>query len=403
METKSEHWPLLTFKEYEKDINPNPTYQRSAVWKLDQKQLLIDSILRKIDIPKLYLRETNSNGFTYEIIDGQQRMRTLWEFLSNKFSLSEEAEHVLVGENEFDIAEATYEHLPSKLKVERIHKYTLDVVIIQQATEDEIADLFYRLNNGTPLKPAEVRNAMPGEMTKTIRQFVLHPFFKKKVSFGNARYAHDQVAAQMMMLELNGGPSDIPDRLLSKMYADYQKKAPKNAVERMTKVLDVLDKVFLEKTRLLNRAETINVYLLISFLLSSNKLTESFCSDFLAWYQSSEVNRLQDNEYRLFMTSAANSRRSIEERFKIVVMDYFKSIPSMATIQLDSKRIFDSNQKLQLYERDKHQCQSCKRTVGEYDWHADHIVAWIRGGQTTMENGQVLCVKCNLKKKDRLW
>ena len=167
METKNERWPLLTFKEYEKDINPSPTYQRSAVWKPGQKQLLMDSILRKIDIPKLYLRETNSNGFTYEIIDGQQRMRALWEFLSNKYPLSEEAENILVGDKLFDVAEFTYEQLPPRLKVERIHKYTLDVVIIQQATEDEIADLFYRLNNGTPLKPAEVRNAMPGEMTET--------------------------------------------------------------------------------------------------------------------------------------------------------------------------------------------------------------------------------------------
>lgn len=402
METKSEHWPLLTFKEYEKDINPNPTYQRSAVWKPDQKQLLIDSILRKIDIPKLYLRETNSNGFTYEIIDGQQRMRALWEFLSNKYSLSEEAEHVLVGEKLFDIAECTYDQLPSKLKVERIHKYTLDVVIIQQATEDEIADLFYRLNNGTPLKPAEVRNAMPGEMTETIRKIARHPFFSK-VSFGNFRYAHDQVGAQMMMLELNGGPSDIPDRLLSKMYADYQKKAPRVAEERMTQVLDTLNKAFPEKSRLLNRAESINVYLLVSFLLSSTKLTKTFFTEFLAWYQASEAKRLQDNEYKLFMTSAANSRRSIEERFKIVLKDFFIYFPALATIQLDPKRIFDNNQKIQLYARDLQRCQSCKRVVGEFDWHADHVVAWIRGGKTTLENGQVLCVKCNLKKKDRLW
>src|SRR5262249_24106494 len=155
-----------------KDINPQPRYQRLAVWKPDQKQLLMDSILRKIDIPKLYLRENKANGFMYEIIDGQQRMRTLWEYLSNQFCLSDEAESVLVGEELFDIAGAFYEALPSRLKVERIHKYTLDVVIIQQATEDEIADLFYRLNNGTPLKPAEVRNAMPGVMTETIRQFV---------------------------------------------------------------------------------------------------------------------------------------------------------------------------------------------------------------------------------------
>jgi hypothetical protein len=287
------------------------------------------------------------------------------------------------------------------LQRERIHKYTLDVVIIQQATEDEIADLFFRLNNGTPLKPAEVRNAMPGEMTKVIRELARHALFSK-VSFGNYRYAHDQVAAQLMMLELNGGPSDIPDRLLSKMYADHQKKTPKAAVDRMTNVLATMDKLFPSKTRLLNRAETVNVYLLISFLLSSNKLTKTFFTNFFAWYQQSEPKRLKDNEYKLYMTSAANSRRSLEERFKIVVMDFFTSFPAMATIQLDPKRIFDNEEKIQLYARDQ-RCQSCKKTVGEFDWHADHIVAWIRGGKTTLENGQVLCVKCNLKKKDRLW
>lgn len=402
MQTKIEHWPLLTFKEYEKDINPNPTYQRSAVWKPDQKQLLLDSILRKIDIPKLYLRETTSNGFAYEIIDGQQRMRALWEFLANKFPLSEEAEQILVGDSLFDVAEYTYDKLPSKLKVERIHKYTLDVVIIQQATEDEIADLFYRLNNGTPLKPAEVRNAMPGEMTQAIRELARHGFFSK-VSFGNLRYAHAQVAAQMMMLELTGGPSDIPDRLLSKMYADYEKRVPKAVLEKMNQILDTLNKLFPAKSRLLNRAQTVNLYLLISYLLSSNKLTQTFYADFLGWYQQTEAKRLQDNEYKLYMTSSANSRRSLEERLKILILDFFTAFTSMATIQLDPKRIFDNDQKIQLYARDGQKCQSCKKGVGEFDWHADHVTPWIRGGKTTLENGQVLCVKCNLKKKDRLW
>jgi hypothetical protein len=401
METKIEHWPLLTFKEYENDINPNPTYQRSAVWKPNQKQLLIDSILRKIDIPKLYLRETNSNGFTYEIIDGQQRMRTMWEFFSNKFRLSEEAEEVLIGDKLFEVAESTYDKLPSKVKVERIHKYTLDVVIIQQSTEDEIADLFFRLNNGTPLKPAEVRNAMPGAMTKAIRELAKHEFFSK-VSFASHRYAYDQVAAQMMMLELNGGSSDIQDRLLSKMYANHQKKVPKSA-ERMMQVLDIMNKLFPLKSKLLNRAETLNIYLLISFLLSQTKLSKTFYGSFLTWYQKTEAKRLRSNEYKLYMTSTINSRRSIEGRFDILLVDFFASFPDMAVIQLDPKRVFDNDQKIQIYARDNGRCQSCRKAVGEFDWHADHVVAWIRGGKTTLKNGQVLCVKCNLKKKDRLW
>jgi hypothetical protein len=328
-------------------------------------------------------------------------MRALWEFLSNKYSLSDEAEEVLVGDKLFDVSGNSYDELPPKVKVERIHKYTLDVVIVQQANEDEIADLFYRLNNGTPLKPAEVRNAMPGEMTRVIRRLAGHAFFER-VSFRNSRFAFDQVAAQMMMIQLNGGPCDIQDRVLSRMYAEHQKKVVDGATTKVISVLDTLARVFPSKSRLLNRAETINVYVLISYLLSSRKLTQLFYERFLAWYQKSEAGRRQSGEYRLHMRSAVNSRRSIEGRFRAVLFDFFSSFTSMATIQLDPKRAFDDDQKAELYAREQ-RCQKCKREVGEFEWHADHVIPWIRGGKTVLENGQVLCAKCNLKKKDRLW
>ncbi len=184
METKQENWALWSFKEYEKDINPTPTYQRSSVWKLEQKQMLIDSILRKIDIPKIYLREVKNTYYQYEIIDGQQRMRAIWDFLKDELSLSEEAEQILVKGKLHEVSEKLYKELDPSVVTERVHKYSLNIVIIYDANEDEIADLFYRLNNGTPLTPAEVRNAMPGRMKETIRELAKHPFFKK-VSFAN--------------------------------------------------------------------------------------------------------------------------------------------------------------------------------------------------------------------------
>ena len=43
-------------------------------------------------------------------------------------------------------------------------------------------------------------------------------------------------------------------------------------------------------------------------------------------------------------------------------------------------------------------CQKCKQKVEYDDFHADHITLHSRGGKTTIENGQVLCSKCNLSK-----
>ena len=42
-------------------INTNPDYQRPAVWSKAQKQLLIDSMLREYDIPKMYMHKTGKD------------------------------------------------------------------------------------------------------------------------------------------------------------------------------------------------------------------------------------------------------------------------------------------------------------------------------------------------------
>lgn len=403
MESKQEPWPLLTFKEYEKDINPTPTYQRSSVWELEQKQLLVDSILRKIDIPKIYLREVTDGKYQYEIIDGQQRMRAIWDFLNGEFPLSDEAEHLLVKGKEYEVAEKSYEELESVVRIERVHKYHLDVVIIYDASEDEIADLFYRLNNGTPLSPAEVRNSMPGAMKIQVKELAAHPFMTK-ASFSNRRFAYDQICAQMMMLQLNSGLADTRDRTLSKMYSEFKKKSvPQGVVQSISDTLDVLDKVFPEKSRLLNRASTINLFLLLSYLRETTKLTKSFYPKFLDWYLQTEPIRRKDHEYRLYMTSSANSRASIEGRFRMIVLDLYKQFQSLSIVELDPQRLFSETMKAQIYARDKGICQNCSRKVNERSWHADHKVPWTKGGKTIVSNGQVLCVKCNLQKKDKLW
>jgi len=61
-----------------------PEYQRQArLWSLEKKQRLIDSILIDIDIPKIYLNQTKDDQF--EVIDGQQRLWAIWDFLDNAY------------------------------------------------------------------------------------------------------------------------------------------------------------------------------------------------------------------------------------------------------------------------------------------------------------------------------
>lgn len=404
MKTRQEPWPLLSFKELERDINPQPIYQRSKVWKPEQKQLLINSVLRQIDVPKLYLRELPiSSGFKYEIIDGQQRMRTFWDFLKEDgFSLvDEKKDGILLDGKLYEIAGKKYSELDSTLKIERIHKYRLDVVIIYEATEDEIADLFFRLNNGTPLSPAEIRNSRPGKMTGFVRQLAKHEFFLK-CGFKNTRNAFDQVAAQIACLEINGGIHDTRDKILSRMYADHASDLSESLKTRVNANLDILNEVFPEKTRLLNRASVINNYLLISYLAKHSRIREAL-PQIREWYMRTEPIRRKMTEYDVAMTRSANGWSSIDTRFRILLLDFTREYQTFGLVQLDERRTFSKEQKIEIYHRDQGICKACAKPVSEYNWHADHIIPWVKGGRTDVENGQVLCVKCNIIKGARLW
>ena len=68
-------------------IELNPGYQRHYVWKENKrKSLLIESLMLRIPIPAFYFYE-NEDGI-YQVIDGQQRLNTIKEFVDGKFALS---------------------------------------------------------------------------------------------------------------------------------------------------------------------------------------------------------------------------------------------------------------------------------------------------------------------------
>src|SRR5438876_7989913 len=67
--------PRISFPEYQRQPN---------LWSNEKKGLLIDSILRDIDIPKLYFNQTKDKNF--EVVDGQQRLWAIWQFLDDEYS-----------------------------------------------------------------------------------------------------------------------------------------------------------------------------------------------------------------------------------------------------------------------------------------------------------------------------
>ena len=63
-------------------------FQRGSVWTREQEQFLIDTLIKSLDIPKLYFWDVKNEGvYDYSVVDGQQRLTTIFRFLNNELEL----------------------------------------------------------------------------------------------------------------------------------------------------------------------------------------------------------------------------------------------------------------------------------------------------------------------------
>lgn len=140
----------------EKTLRLAPPFQRKPVWTVKQKSLLIDSILRELPVPEIYIqRKTSAAGETdYVVVDGQQRIRSILEFIEGQFSLTEYEDEELT-----EWAGCKFDDLSNNLK-KQFWDYSLAVRELPDLSDPEVRDIFRRLNvNLVALNKQELRNA----------------------------------------------------------------------------------------------------------------------------------------------------------------------------------------------------------------------------------------------------
>jgi len=411
MKMSKQPYPITTLFGLRARIDPTPDYQRPPAWTLKQKQLLIDTILRGYDIPKMYWRRISPiNPFEFEVIDGQQRLRTIWEFCAGDFALARNMDPV----NGKACAGQKYNQLDFDLR-SAFDIYFIDVAIVEDAkeneNEDEVRDMFLRLQNETTLKAQEKRNAMVGKMRDFVKKSALHPFFEN-CKFTNTRFTFDHIAAQITCLEINGGPTSVRDSNLNRMYEDNISFDSNGKVaKKVNRVLDYLLRAFPEKTPELERYNVINLYCLASTLIEAyvhsgtEKQLAKWFIDFESGRRANEQLNEDDRdtalvEYRSLTSFSTDGEESIKGRLEFIEKRFFLAYPDIQTI--DTIRVFTPEQRLAIFRKDDGYCQLKLRCAGEKlrwgEWHADHISPYSKGGHTTVSNGQVSCSACNLAK-----
>ena len=326
-------------------INVAPDYQRDGdVWTLEKKQLLIDSIINDYDIPKLYFhalspdqKEKEGGKFDFSIIDGRQRIETIWKFIDGDFALASDFEYF--ADPKIGLAGLTYAEIAEsypRIKI-RFDSYSLPVVCVETEDTDLIEDMFSRLNEAVPLNAAEKRSAIGGPMAQVIKDVSVHVFFARNVLFSDSRYRHREVAARLLFLEYS---RDVYGKVLDtkKPYLDDMVRKSKDGEYGQSdklklivnSVLDVLTNIFTEKDYLLRSQSIIPVVYLTAQLASSNDEMTLFKRHKIEEFYSSLVtNRILAEEdiskanfelleFDRMSQQGTNDAASIRERARIL-------------------------------------------------------------------------------------
>lgn len=367
------------------------TYQREVVWPLKLKQYLIDTILRNLDIGRIWVRD---EGGKYWIVDGQQRLNAIWDFEQDKFPLNPEFSGGLGGK--------TYSELPPDIR-DIFDEYNVTMVYLLGMTDDEIRDIFRRINSGVPLNTAERLNAMPGDIVPTMRKLSQHAFFQEVCNLKELkRYRAYHIVAQMMLLQKEGITDISPKYLFNFFDKERNLNEKSKPIKEMTYVLNYLEKCFDKPTYELSKPGwIITIYLLASYLLNNYvmKGNESKLKDFfLKFYgdvqaSTSAAGDRELIEFKFAISRGTTSSDNIKKRHEIMFKKFWEYVGSLTP--LDPQRDFTWEERIAVFRKYGGKCMVCNTDLLGKNWHVHHKIPWSEGGPTTIENAELLCDKCH--------
>jgi hypothetical protein len=136
------------------ELQMSPPFQRKPVWVTKQKSYLIDTILNGFPIPEIYIQErVNSSGESVHIIvDGQQRIRSILEFIEGAFSMD--------PKDSPEFPDMTFEDLSEEQR-KRFFQYKFVIRSLPDLPDTDLREIFRRINtNVVSLNAQELRQAI---------------------------------------------------------------------------------------------------------------------------------------------------------------------------------------------------------------------------------------------------
>ena len=308
-------------------------------------------------------------------------------------------------------------------------------------------EIFWRLQQGEQLNFMEVAHA---KLSSLSRNFIVkysddetfdyenyipidnnpnkHAFFQI-IERSNNRMQHLMLMTRFLLIEEADSYADLKDAAVVDFIEKYDVKdgignysfenneIAKNCIRNLNLFYDIFrdDPMFDEQTGI---KELSREYIIISFYLlirhikkhyvigdSEKTIINKFFFLFYERWASSDQN---DFDIVVFSNNRQQSQNNLQERDIILRQIFFDYLieQKLSLTTFDTKRLFNEAEKIKIYRRDKGICQQClaegkpekEAIVSWTQYQADHIFPYAKGGQTVVDNGQVLCAYHNVRK-----
>lgn len=330
-------------------IDMNPRYQRiSGIWKLNTKQLFIDSVINGFDVPKFYIHYLvpTRGEYLYAIIDGKQRFNCIFSFVNNGFALDNNI--IFYKDSSVNLRSLKFNDILEKYPkiASDFENYILDVVQVVTDEEDKIEELFIRLNNGSVLNNAEKRNAISGYLTERVNEVINnHDFFCNVITFKNNRYDYQDFLNKIILLEENTDIISLKKGNLDTMVKQNREfnNGISEVIDRVIVNLDIMTSVFNGLNDLLSKKGVVPIYYLFIKRYKEHSNPDVMREFLLAFESIRQNNRKTESENQVpilvlfdrYNQQGATSASSLKQRLEILIR-YFHNYASGEKLDLNT-------------------------------------------------------------------
>ncbi|GEM_PF-487152 len=242
----------------------HPIQRQNLQWLDDRlkRSLLIHSILANYPVPPVYcLKEAISEkDYSYSILDGKQRLTTTFDFIDGRYPLDTETPSVTIDDTVYELGSKYFTDLDVECQQELL-RFKFTIYGFEDADDDLIEEIFFRLNNSTPLsKPQKAMPLCGVENAKFIKSILSDRFFSEICQFSalQRRKSDDMCTLLQAMMLLDNKYegyefSSISADEIMRYAASIKNNYSEEQKNRLYDIIDYLEKVFPEKDKMLKK------------------------------------------------------------------------------------------------------------------------------------------------------